>query len=211
MQQPEHSLKQFQSTQATPRRFASLIAVGGLHVIIIVALATGLASQLMQKPPTDLTTEVIKEKPPPDVKIPPPPPPDLVKPPPPFVPPPDIQVQAEAPSANTIQVQSVQHVEPKAAVSSPVAVGRPHVCGQRYYPPSAVRLGYEGTTTLGFTVNTDGSISNVHIVNSSGHDDLDQAAISCAQNWSNYKPAMMNGQPVAVPYKALVKWNLQGG
>ncbi|MGH9809793.1 MAG: energy transducer TonB, partial [Terriglobia bacterium] len=169
------------AAQATPRRIGTVIAVGALHLVLIWALATGLASQLLHKQIEDLTTEVIKDKPPEVNKVPPPPPPEMVKPPPPFVPPPDINVAVEAPSTNTITQVTTQHEAPKPAISSPAAVGRPHNCPQaKWYPSLAVRLNHEGTTTLGFTVNTDGSISDVHVVNSSGHEELDQAAVQCA-------------------------------
>ncbi|HEY1632968.1 MAG TPA: energy transducer TonB [Rhizomicrobium sp.] len=191
----------------------SVVLVGLIHAGVILAIVSGLASAQLMKKVEDITTEVIKEKPPETPKVPPPPPPELVKPPPPFVPPPDITVSTEAPVTNTITTQStIQHVEPKPAVTSPAAVGRPHVCPQaKWYPPLALRLSHEGTTILAFTVNTDGTISNISVAQSSGHEELDQAAVSCAQSWSNYKPALQNGQPVAVPWKATVRWNLQGG
>jgi periplasmic protein TonB len=210
MQQPEHDMKAFGSAQATPRRFVSVIVVGALHLVLIWALATGLASQLMQKLPDELSTEVIKDKPPEQNKVPPPPPPELVKPPPPFVPPPDITVTTETPAANTITTQStIQHVEPKPQISSPAAIGRPHACGRAQYPALAVRLNHEGNTSLSFTIGTDGGVSNVSVTNSSGHDELDQAAVTCASSWS-YKPAIQNGQPVAVPWKTTVQWKLNG-
>lgn len=200
------------AAQATPRRIGSVIVVGLLHVVIIWALATGLASQLFHKQIEDLKTEVIKDKPPEQNKVPPPPPPEMVKPPPPFVPPPDITVNVETPNTNAITQVTTQHVEPKPSISSPAAIGRPHTCpNSKWYPALAMRLNHEGTTLLAFTVNTDGTISNISVAQSSGHDELDQAAMSCAQDWSSYKPAQQNGAPVAVPWKAKVVWRLTGG
>ncbi|HEX3675256.1 MAG TPA: energy transducer TonB [Rhizomicrobium sp.] len=209
MQQPEHDIRPFQAAQATPRRFMSVIVVGGIHLVLIWALATGLASNFMHKQLEDITTEVIKEKAPQQNKVPPPPPPELVKPPPPFVPPPDIVVTTEAPSTNTI-VATTQHVEPKPQISSPAAIGRPHSCGRAQYPALAVRLDHEGNVGLNFTINTNGSVSNVSVSSSSGHDELDQAAVACASSWT-YKPAIQNGAPVAVPWKTTVQWKLNGG
>jgi protein TonB len=200
------------AAQATPRRIGSVIVVGLLHVVIIWALATGLASQLFHKQIEDLKTEVIKDKPPEQNKVPPPPPPEMVKPPPPFVPPPDITVNVETPNTNAITQVTTQHEAPKPAISSPAAIGRPHTCpNAKWYPALAMRLNHEGTTLLAFTVNTDGTISNISVAQSSGHDELDQAAMSCAQDWSSYKPALQNGAPVAVPWKAKVVWRLTGG
>jgi len=46
----------------------------------------------------------------------------------------------------------------------------------RVYPQMARRLGREGTVTVRFTVASDGSVSNLSIVESSGTDSLDDAA-----------------------------------
>jgi periplasmic protein TonB len=211
MQQPEH-LRAFNTAQqSAPRRFVSLGFVVLFHVFVIYAFASGLANHLVEKIPDVIKAEVVKEvipvKPPP-----PPPPPDLVKPPPPFVPPPEINIQTEAPPTNTITVQnkvaSVPTKEP--GITAPASVGRPHVCGDRYYPPIAVRLNQQGTTTLAFKILADGSITDISVAESSGHDSLDQAALKCAADW-HYKPAMQNGAAVEVPWKATVKWVLQGG
>lgn len=210
MEQPDHDLRPFQAAQATPRRFIAFGAAALLQIGIIWALATGLAQQIVEKLPQDIKTDIVKEKPPEQPKTPPPPPPDMVKPPPPFIPPPDIVVSAE-PSPNTItQVTNQVAPPPKPAVTSPASIGRPHACGQRYYPALATRLGHEGTTVLGFTIGTDGSVRDVKVVQSSGFPELDDAAIPCAQGWQ-YKPAMQNGAPVEVPWQAKVTWKLNGG
>ncbi|MGD0142851.1 MAG: energy transducer TonB [Rhizomicrobium sp.] len=181
-----------------------------IHVILIWALITGLAQQMMQKLPSELMAKV-EETPPPAEKLPPPPPPELVKPPPPFVPPPDITISNEAPVTNTItSTPVVPQVQKPAGITAPASIGRPHTCGQRYYPPIAVRLNQEGTTTLAFKITADGAVTDLTIAESSGHDSLDQAALTCAQSWQ-YKPAIQNGAPIEVPWKASVKWSLTGG
>lgn len=208
MEQPKHDLRSASGgtvAQATPRRFIAFGIVALLHVVLIYALAAGLAGALIQKLPEELKAEVVKEQIP--DKTPPPPPPDLAKPPPPFVPPPEINISSEAPSTNAITTQSkVSTPPPVAQISSPASVGRPHVCIQDY-PSISQRLNEQGTTTLQFKIEADGSVSGVNVAESSGHDRLDQAAVNCAQSW-HYKPAMQNGQPVAVNWKAQVKWQL---
>jgi protein TonB len=204
--------------QSTERRAISVGVVALIHVVAIYALATGLASQLVQKGLEEIKAEVVQEKPPDMPKTPPPPPPELQKPPPPFVPPPDINLQTEAPTPNTItQVTTAitppPPPAPKAAqppaITAPASVGRPHSCAERFYPPLANRLQHQGTTTIGFTIQPDGSVTNVHVTESSGHDELDQAAIPCAETW-HYKPAMQNGQHVAVPWTTKVVWKIPG-
>src|ERR1700743_2931704 len=88
-----------------PSAYASGLITFGLaslfHVLVIWALASGLAARLTDKIPQDIKADIVKEAPPKQPKTPPPPPPDLVKPPPPFIPPPDIVIANDAPT-NTI-------------------------------------------------------------------------------------------------------------
>lgn len=208
MQQPDH-LRSFQTTQSTPRRALSFGFVALLHVFVIYAFASGLANHLVQKMPEMIKAEVVKEvipvKPPP-----PPPPPDLAKPPPPFVPPPEITIQTEAPPTNTITVQNKVAAPPppkEVGISAPASIGRAHDC-QSYYPPIAQRLNQEGTVRVSFTITPDGSVSDPKVVESSGHDSLDQAALRCVPGW-HYKPAMQNGAPVQTTWQADVKFKMQ--
>lgn len=46
-----------------------------------------------------------------------------------------------------------------------------------YYPALARRKGWEGDVTLALRVETDGRLTGIHVVNSSGHRVLDNAAI----------------------------------
>lgn len=99
---------------------------------------------------------------------------------------------------------------PKAAdATAPVSIGRAHSCANEY-PATAVRLNEQGTTSIKFIVNTDGSVSDVQIVNSSGYETLDDAAIRCASSW-RYKPAEQGGQPVAASWTTNVQWRLTNG
>lgn len=210
MLQPEH-LRSFQTQNTTPRRIVSIGLVGLFHLFVIYAFASGLANRIVQKLPEEIKAEVVPPKLP-DVKPPPPPPPDLTKPPPPFVPPPEIVIQTETPPTNTITVQhqiaSVPPPKPQG-ITAPASIGVAHVCPQeRWYPSIAVRLGQQGTTTLAFRIQTDGSITDITIAQSSGYSSLDDAAVRCASAW-RYRPAMENGQAVVVPWKAFVKWQLK--
>lgn len=212
MQQPDH-LKALQATQqANSRRFFSFGFVVLFHVFVIYAFASGLANHLVEKIPVDIIAKVEQPKLP-DVKPPPPPPPDLAKPPPPFVPPPDIVIQQEAANPNTITVQHTQQVAPpppKAqGITAPASIGKAHECAN-YYPPIAQRLNQEGEVTVQFHISADGSVSDPSVVQSSGHDLLDQAALRCVPSW-RYKPAMANGAAVETTWKAVVKFKMNGG
>jgi protein TonB len=202
MEQPIHFVRGPIAPQQNSRRVIALIVVGLIHVGMIYALAAGLAQQVYQKGLEEIKVAVEQPK---LEKVPPPPPPDLAKPPPPYIPPPEIQIQTEAPQTNAITIQN--KAPPVKMISTPVSIGRAHACGSNYYPESAQRLQEEGTTTVAFTVQADGSVSNVTVVGSSGHDDLDQAAIPCVERWQ-YKPAVQNNQAVATPWKAAVQWRM---
>jgi protein TonB len=82
-------------------RFTGLGIVILIHIVLIYAIASGLARKAVEAIKGPIETKVIEEKvkppPPPDKVV--PPPPDLKAPPPPYVPPPEFQVTAPAPPA----------------------------------------------------------------------------------------------------------------
>lgn len=77
MLKPEHvAAEQLRHQQNSQRRLFSVVIVGLIHVGVIWALASGLASNMTAHLIQDVEVAVVKEKPP-DVKPPPPPPPDF--------------------------------------------------------------------------------------------------------------------------------------
>lgn len=79
-----------------------------IHVIIIWALASGLARKVVEAVKGPIDVKVVEEKvkpPPPPEKV-VPPPPDMKAPPPPFIPPPEVQVTAPPPPTPAITTQS---------------------------------------------------------------------------------------------------------
>lgn len=97
-------------------RFTGFGIVVLIHVLIIWALASGLARKVVEaiKPiETKVIEEQVKPPPPPEKVV--PPPPDLKAPPPPFVPPPEFQVTAPPP-VNTPAIQSTQVAPPQTEV-----------------------------------------------------------------------------------------------
>src|SRR5690349_8500047 len=95
------------------RRTMVLFAIGGLHVFIFWALATGLAPPIQ----TEIVQEEVKQNQPP-----PPPPPQFEKPPV-EVPPPDVTIDmpVEAPATNAITavVQKSNQPAPPPRPSGP--------------------------------------------------------------------------------------------
>lgn len=209
MEQPQHDLRPFQA-QSTQRRVISFGAAVVLQLAIIYALASGLAQQIVEKLPQDITTDIVKEKPPATPKTPPPPPPDMVKPPPPFIPPPDIIIANDAPTNAITAVTNQVAPPPKpTAVAATLARGRGNDCASSSYPALAVRLNHEGSTTVAIHIGADGSVSAVDVSNSSGYPELDEAAQKCVQNHWHFSAATENGAPVASIKQYRIVWKLR--
>jgi protein TonB len=116
-------------------------------------------------------------------------PPSAIPPPPP-------------PPVNTITTQKPGSPPPPNSV--PASVGKPHFCMQDY-PPDAVAELAEGRVTVKFKITVEGVTTNHQIVESSGYATLDDAALACTSRW-RYKPAIKDGKPIEVPWKAQVLW-----
>lgn len=118
----------FAQEKAGASRYAGFGIVVLIHVVLIGAIASGLARKAVEAVKGPIETKVIEEKvkpPPPPEKV-VPPPPDLKAPPPPFVPIPEFVVTAPPIAAPAIQ--STQVVPPQstvAAAPAPVAAPAP--------------------------------------------------------------------------------------
>ena len=77
------------------------------------------------------------------------------------------------------------------------------------YPESASRAGISGTTVVGMTVSTDGSVSSAWVESSSGNSTLDSAAVAAVYNW-RFVPAKQNGTPVTANSRVPITFNLNG-
>jgi protein TonB len=188
------------------RRAAVFVAIIGVHVIIIWALASGLARHLIETiaPPlqTDIVQEVQKRDEPP-----PPPPPQLERPPV-EVPPPDVTIDlpVETTSTAITDVTDKHIVAPPPPPPPPKAVNRvsarpgknfPNT--EDYYPPSSKRLGEEGTVTVRACVDPKGKLTeDPTVAKGSGNARLDDGALKLAKAGSGrYTPGTEDGQPAA--------------
>jgi protein TonB len=110
---------------------------------------------------------------------------------------------AEIGSDNAARVFGSQanHPEVRQATNGPVRVSAPVVAGLLIrkvtptYPPIAVTTGLEGTVVLQATISRTGLIENLRVM--SGPMMLQQAALNAVQQWQ-YRPYLLNGEPVAV-------------
>lgn len=83
-------------------------------------------------------------------------------------------------------------VERAKVISAPKAIGRI----EPVYPRSARRRGREGIVTIEAAVEETGQVGDVAVVATSGHGDLDSAAIKAVRK-AKFVPANDNGQSVA--------------
>lgn len=70
------------------------------------------------------------------------------------------------------------------------------------YPRAAFRVGAEGTVEVAVEVNPDGSVAAVRLVQSSGHESLDQSALETIKGWrfrSARKDGVLSKSVVRVP------------
>ena len=77
------------------------------------------------------------------------------------------------------------------------------------YPPSALRANEEGTSSISWTINTQGRVENCHVTHSSGHSDLDEAACRAITRRGRYTPAKdQNGNPITSTQSRNVVWRI---
>lgn len=187
-----------------------------LHVAGIYALATGLASKtvdlLRGNIKAVVTTEEVKDDVPP-----PPPPPDFKPPPPAFV---DMPMVSFDSAPSTSAIQNVTNEVKKAAPPPPppptAAPTEPRQDPRRpitqpEYPATSVRLGEEGAVILKFMVMPNGRVDGetISVVESSGSERLDKAAIAEARKAWKFIPGTKDGKPVAVWHQFRVVFELK--
>jgi len=196
-----------------------IIFVIVLHIVMIYALASGLANSTIDLLRGDLETTVVAETAADDAP-PPPPPPDF-KPPPPSVPPPEVVIDLSTapPPAQTTAIQTT--VDRPAAPPPVVAAAPPpppptppvattsHAVTANDYPAISLRLQEQGVVGIRFMIGTDGAVSEVEIKKTSGSERLDDAAVTMVKRRWKYKPATQDGKPVAVWQEANVVFRLQ--
>lgn len=77
------------------------------------------------------------------------------------------------------------------------------------YPQEALESGIEGTVTVQFTINEDGTISNVSTISPKLGGHLEMEAIRLIRSMPNWKPAMENGKPVPAQCNIPVEFSMK--
>ena len=204
------------------RKFSGLAVAVLLHILLLYALMSGLARQVVeviQKPlETKIIEEVVPDKPPPPP--PPPPPPKMVTPPPPFIPPPEIQISVAPPpmaviAAVTREVPVAPPPMAPAPPPAPVALVRvPPVidaakqCQKPEYPPASLRASETGTVLLNFLIDVSGKVIDSKVLKSSGYRRLDEAARRALAD-CQFKAGTVDGKPEQSWAKLEYVWKIE--
>jgi len=197
------------------KRGAVLVAIIGLHVFILYALATGLARRAIEvlAPPiqTQIVEEVKKEE------APPPPPPPQFERPPVEIPPPDVTINMPV-EENTTAIRVTQTVARAApvAVAAPtrrtgLALGKGFPNSEDYYPEASKRLEEQGVVVVHVCVGPDGKLTEEPTVaKSSGSNRLDGGALKLAKAGSGrYVAATEDGKGIVACATVPIKFQLR--
>lgn len=190
-----------------------------LHIAVIYALVTGLAYRAVEIIRAPVETEIIAPPKPEKPPEPPPPPLQLAPPPPAFVPPPEIQIEKPPPpppqSTAITAVTPVKPIEPPppaAPAAEPVRV-LPRIDARHSqepeYPPTSRRLGEQGSLVLQVLVDVDGKVIDQKLLQSSGYDRLDQAALQGIKSNYRFLPGTVDGKPQQMWYTFKFTWKLR--
>lgn len=199
----------YSSYQPSSSRFVGIGLVVLLHVGIIYALVNALAHRSVDIAPAPIETKIIDQAPPEKVE-PPPPPPQFAPPSPPFIPPPEINIERPPPPAESTAPTVVTTVKPPAP--QPIQI-LPRIDAQHSrepeYPPQSRRLGEQGSLVLQALIDVDGRVLDSKLVQSSGFDRLDQAALDGIKSNYRFIPGMVDGKPRQMWYTFKFTWKLQ--
>jgi periplasmic protein TonB len=203
MERPQHELLAVAS-KSKQSRATSLGIVIALHIGIIAALVVGLSNNALRQKIVDISASVVAKKV--VVKAPPPPPPALVRPPPvASAPPPAIVIAAPPPVVAAPVVKAAPPPPPPPTLLKEIT--RTHTLPP--YPALSQRLGEQGTTHLKVAIGTDGKVTDVQIVTSSGSARLDTAAAQWVKDHYTWQPPTQDGKPVAASALVDVVWDLK--
>lgn len=81
------------------------------------------------------------------------------------------------------------------------------VLGQCHYPSKSLQARVEGETVLSVLIDETGKLSNIGVQQSSGSEDLDNAALECMKT-VQFQPATRDGHAIASRSVAPFRWKL---
>jgi len=193
------------------RRLGAFAAIILVHVLVIWAFISGLATSGAKYVQTILQTNIIETQKPKDLP-PPPPPVELKEHPPVQVIAPDISINIPVEPPPIVVQKAAPPPPPPAPKAAPpppptkIAVTyKPDI--NDFYPDAARRANQEGRAVVKLCISEAGKIDSAEIATSSGFPMLDDAAIKVSKAM-RFKPPTQLGKPVAVCTDLPVKFEL---
>ena len=190
----------YASRQRSPRKHLTGIGlVVLLHGLLLWAVSSGLARQVVRMTENTVEAVLMSEAPPPAPVAPKTPPPKTPAPPP--------------PAATSMAPAITQATPPAAAPTAPAirtgAVIQPGAhCAKPDYPSASRRMEEEGTVTLKFLIGVDGKVMQADIEKSSGFTRLDEAARN-ALSKCQFRPGTVDGKPEQSWASIKYTWRLE--
>jgi len=192
----------YAARQRNPRKH--LISIGLvvlLHALLLWAISSGLARQVVRMTENTVEAVLMSEAPPPAPK------------PPPQTPPP--KTPAAPPPAPTSTAPAItQAPTPPAAAPAAPAIRTGAViqagahCAKPDYPSASRRMEEEGTVTLKFLIGVDGKVIQADIEKTSGFTRLDEAARN-ALSKCQFRPGTVDGKPEQSWASIKYTWRLE--
>jgi protein TonB len=178
------------------RRGIVVVAIIGIHVLVMYALASGLARKIVEVVAPNIEADIVEEVKN-DEEPPPPPPPEMERPPV-EVPPPEVSIDLPM-ETTTTAIQDVTDKPPPPAPPPPPRVAgspakmRSAVDPDQFYPPGAKRREEQGSPVVQACVGPNGRLVREPVITeTSGFPELDGAAVKVAKA-NRYTPAMEGG------------------
>ncbi|WP_297325901.1 energy transducer TonB [Nitrosomonas sp.] len=111
-------------------------------------------------------------------------------------------------SGSTVDAQPAQMPAGPVTLSAELSVSCPTLTAPTY-PAISRRMGEEGKLVLRVELDENGHIDNAKVINSSGYERLDTAALTAVKSWQ-CNPSLRNGQPVRAVALQPFNFVLQG-
>jgi protein TonB len=194
----------YAARQRSPRKHLTDIGwVVLLHALLLWAISTGLARDVVQMTENTVEAVLMSEAPPPA----PTPPPKTPLPKTPAPPPP-------APTSTAPAITQTPTPTPPAAAPQAPAIRMGAViqagahCAKPDYPSASRRMEEEGTVTLKFLIGADGKVLQADVEKSSGFTRLDEAARN-ALSKCQFRPGTVDGKPEQSWASIKYTWRLE--
>ena len=122
----------------------------------------------------------------------------------------DVHEVAPAPSEDTSSAADTNSKDStsEGSTSSGTGSGTGGGNGTGNGPGDGRKANISGTTVVGLTISSDGSVSSAWVVSSSGNGTLDSAAVSAVYGWQ-FVPAKQNGVAITCNSQVPVTFNLR--